>query len=126
MKPYIESLMSGMKAFVDFDEKHLSSVATKTFLTKGQEWDYEREWRMLKSLKDADEIIESPDGNIYLYSLPSDCIASVILGHRMKSEDRNEIIALIRGDARYGQVTLSETALSETSYDVEIRPITLR
>jgi hypothetical protein len=115
-----------MKAFVDFNEEHLSSAATKLFLTKGQEWYYEREWRMLKALKDANKIIELPGGNIHLYSLPPESITGVVLGHRMKPKDRDEIIALIKGDARYDHVTLSETALSETSYDVEIKPVTLR
>lgn len=112
-----------MRAFVDFSEEHLSSVATKMFLTKGEEWAYEQEWRVLKPLRDADKIIENPTGNIHLYALPPACVTGIILGHRMTPENRNEIIELVRGDSKYRHISLSETLLSETSYDVDIKPI---
>jgi hypothetical protein len=80
---------------------------------------------VIQLLKEADKIIESPDGNIHLFALPPAAITGIILGHRMKPKYRAAIIELVKDEARYGHVSLYETVLSEISYDVEIRPITV-
>lgn len=112
-----------MRALIDFSDEHLSTASAKFFFTKGKEWAYELEWRVMRFLEEADKIDPNPDGDIHLFTLPPAAVTGVILGHRMKPECRSAIIELLKDDERYGHVSLSETVLSETSYDVEIRPI---
>lgn len=116
--------MPSIKAFIDYSEEHLSTIAAKLFFTKGIQWAYEREWRMIKPLKEANKIIKNPAGNIHLFALPSTCITGVIFGHKMNPDVRREIIELLTSNEKYEHhVNLLETVLSERSYDIELKPV---
>jgi uncharacterized protein Usg len=115
--------LPSMKAFIDFDEEHLNTIATKMFFTKSIDWIYEQEWRMIKPLAEADKIIENPAGNIHLFTLPSSCMIGLILGHKMNPDKRHELLELVKADERYRHLSLSESLLDQTSYDIEIGPL---
>lgn len=98
----------------------------KLFFTKSREWEYEQEWRMVKSLKDATKVIENTEGNIHLYSLPPTCITGIILGQKMTANARSEIIEFVGNDNRYSHAAISEALSSGRDYKIEIVPIELR
>jgi hypothetical protein len=55
----------------------------KILLTKSLSWEYEREWRVIKPLNDADRILPGNPLPIHLFDFPPQSIRSVILGKRM-------------------------------------------
>ncbi len=99
------------------------SFFDKMFFTKSQAWEYEEEWRMIKGLKRADRILENPTGSVYLFSIPASCISSVILGQRMVSEIRQQVIELVRTDKRYTHVSLFQARSSTDKFAIEIQPL---
>lgn len=73
------------------DEPDLSEI----FFIKGSPWKYEREWRYLKYLNDADvrcKDLNNLDAN--LFRLPPKCIVSIILGCYRDPKLENKILAL--------------------------------
>jgi hypothetical protein len=50
------------------------------FFTKQKQWEYEKEWRMVRVLDEATTVIKNEQGDVYLFELPPDCISQVILG----------------------------------------------
>lgn len=109
---------ANMAAFIDFNDEHLKSLTRKMFFTKGSDWTYEQEWRVVKRLKDADK----KNGEIHLFSLPPQCITEVILGYKLNPEVRQQIIKLIQVDSTdYWQVKLYEAAPCEETYDIDLR-----
>ena len=73
------------------DEPNLSEI----FFIKGSPWKYEREWRYLKYLNEADvrrKDLNNLDAN--LFRLPPKCIVSIILGCYRVPELENKILAL--------------------------------
>jgi hypothetical protein len=52
------------------------------FLVKSREWEYEREWRILRPLREADKVINAEAGDVHLFKLPSGCVKAIILGVR--------------------------------------------
>lgn len=58
-------------AFTEFD-------GPEFFLIKSEDWSYENEWRLIKSLSDANEI----RGSIHLFSFPPQAVRSITLGIR--------------------------------------------
>ncbi|WP_150624702.1 DUF2971 domain-containing protein [Pandoraea captiosa] len=54
------------------------------FFTKAECWSYENEWRVIKYLLQAHEVLAGPNGiPIHLFKVPPDAIKEVIFGFRM-------------------------------------------
>lgn len=72
-------------------------VRFEPFFTKSPQWAYEEEYRIVRRLKDATEV-ESTAGDGYpvrVFSCPSHCIRSVIVGQRFY-KNRMDLIGAIR------------------------------
>ena len=94
------------------------------FLTKGSDWQYEKEWRYLKYLNDADERREEPNNYpIELFRLPPKCIKGVILGCRRSKELENNIVALRRDDPEFGHLQILQARASTRRYRLGIEEI---
>jgi hypothetical protein len=95
----------------------------KMFFTKSEAWSYEEEWRMIKGLNEATRVIENPDGDIYLFSIPPSCLKSVVLGERMPAEKRKTLVEFLMTDARYSHVKLFEAKSSTSNFAITITPL---
>ncbi|MYE90012.1 DUF2971 domain-containing protein [Candidatus Poribacteria bacterium] len=87
------------------------------FLVKGSDWKYEKEWRYLKYLNDADERHEkSNTHSVELFRLPPKCIRGVILGCYRSKELENKVVALQRDDPQLGHLQILQARASTTRY----------
>lgn len=50
------------------------------FVTKGTQWTYEREWRMLAPLRNATRSLTVAGELVYLYAFPPEALTTVVLG----------------------------------------------
>jgi Protein of unknown function (DUF2971) len=124
-RPKFDPLID-MSLIDDLTDEDAISFFDKMFFTKSQEWDYEEEWRMIKGLKRADRILELPTENVYLFSIPPSCIVSIILGQRMDSETRQQVIEFSRTDKRYTHVSVFQARSSTDKFAIEIQPYSHR
>ena len=91
------------------------------FLTKGSDWKYEKEWRYLKYLNDADERHDEPNTHpVELFRLPPKCIVGVILGGYRSKELEDKIVALRRDDPEFGHLQILQARMSTTRYKLWI------
>jgi Protein of unknown function (DUF2971) len=85
------------------------------FQTKAKSWEYEREWRLLRVLSEADSRIDQAPFPICLFDFPQASVQQVIIGIRsspvLVSEVRslisgfpNAVLRVAREDAGYGLV----------------------
>lgn len=96
--------------------------ANTNILTKSQHWAYEEELRMCASPTAADETKLGLNGEpIYLFRFPVEALREVILGFRMLNEHKDAILQILRDEYRNAKVY--ETALNESDYDLDVRPI---
>jgi len=123
-RPRFDPLIDLSMLDLDEDSDEWASWIDKFFYTKSTEWGQEKEWRMLRPLKDASNIIESKDGNIHLFELPASCVSGVILGERMNSDMRSQVIELMTRDERYRHASVFETRFSDREFRIEIVPLT--
>jgi len=72
----------------------VEATTQELFFTKGKDWGYEREWRMLRLLSDSEMSISTSAGAVHLFPVPPGCISGVILGCRISEQHRGEIEAL--------------------------------
>ena len=87
------------------------------FFIKSFDWKYEKEWRYLKYLNDADERrkdVNNLDAN--LFWLPPKCIMGVILGCYRSKKLEKRFVALRRDDPEFGHLQILEARASTTSY----------
>ena len=70
--------------------------AARCYSSKGEEWAYEREWRVVRLLETS-EYIETRKGYRYAEFTP-DCLKRVILGHRMHQDDKLKILEMLGKD----------------------------
>ena len=97
---------------------------SEIFFTKGSDWQYEKEWRYLKYLNDADERCKDAnnlDANIFW--LPPKCIVGVILGGYRSKELENKIVALRRDDPEFKHLQIQQAGASTTRYQLQIKEI---
>uniref|UniRef100_UPI0009E81C41 DUF2971 domain-containing protein n=1 Tax=Pseudomonas sp. GTC 16482 TaxID=1661693 RepID=UPI0009E81C41 len=66
------------------------------YLTKGIEWGYEKEWRILQKANNASSVIETPIGDVHLFEFPSDAVTAVVIGARATESTRSRIESVLR------------------------------
>lgn len=90
------------------------------FLTKGSDWSYENEWRMLDLLSNASQIIGSGSAAVHLFDFPKSAIKAVIFGCRMADTKKTEICQILRDCDEYSHVRCAEARIDEKHYRVSL------
>ncbi len=90
------------------------------FFTKGTDWSYEREWRMLALLTKSSKLVALPDDNIHLFSFPSSALCEIVVGARASNELNEAIGRLIRSDPALAHVVIRRTVLTQDKSAIQI------
>ena len=94
------------------------------FFTKGSDWQYEKEWRYLKFLNDADKRHETPNTpSVELFRLPPKCIRGVILGCRSSKELKDTIVALRHDDPEFEHLQIQQAGALTKYYRLGIKEV---
>lgn len=93
------------------------------FFVKDAAWAYEREWRMLRLLPDADRTIDALNGKVHLFALPPECVTGVILGCRADPQTRREVAEFLDQDPRYQHVVLKQVVRDSKAFGLRIEPV---
>lgn len=89
---------------------------TDVLLIKSREWEYEEEWRIIRPLREADEVRDFKPYSIYLFNFPTDTIREVILGCKMSGDKKNELIGLIK--LKFDDVSIYQAELNVQDYNI--------
>ena len=74
-------------------------IPKEVFFTKATAWSYEKEWRMIKHLPTADELLIVDGKNVHLFNVPKEAIKDVLIGAKISVEARDRVIAGVRANA---------------------------
>jgi len=105
-------------------KEFFTNIFANFCLTKSQDWTYEQEWRMIMLLKNAAYIKEHPSGNIFLFSLPADCIQAVILGGMIDEKDKHHIHTIIAQSDHYSHIIIKQAKIDPDHFRVNIASAT--
>jgi Protein of unknown function (DUF2971) len=113
---------------VEYSQKRpVLSVTTrdnpKVFLRKSTEWAYEKEWRLIRPLNEAD--MATPRENrvpICLFGMPKNAIKLVITGSQMVPTEHQELCNLCATIPMLEHVKIHHALLSKEQYELEIHP----
>lgn len=96
---------------------------SEIFFTKSKVWDYEREWRLIRPLSEADKIEEKENKKLHFFNLPPECIEGVIFGVRTSEEVIGRVKDVFKGSNNFKTKLLSKTVLSENEFSLGIKEI---
>ena len=90
------------------------------FFIKGTPWKYEREWRYLKEIENADVLCQQTNAlPVALFRVPPECIVGVILGCYRSQELEDKIIALRRECSELQHLRIFRMRASTKHYQLE-------
>lgn len=89
------------------------------FFTKNDEWTYEREWRILRFLKDADK---TPAENIHLFAIPPSAIREVIFGCFAPPDLIADLVLAKQANPDLSHVRFYRAKLSPNRFQMDIMP----
>ena len=104
------------------EETNEEAAMREIFFVKGLDWKYEKEWRYLKALDDADKRLRDVS-DVNLFRLPPKCIRGVILGCNSTEELQNGILELQRDAPEFGHLQIQQAHVSQTHYRLDIGEI---
>jgi len=74
------------------------------FLVKSGHWSYEREWRIIRPLQDAEVVNPGDPFGVHLFPFPPSALKAVILGARMAVKSVEAVAAAIRANGSLGHI----------------------
>lgn len=95
---------------------------TDLVLTKSSHWSYEREWRIMRDLADANLVIPSEPFPIHLFEFPRDAVTSVILGARATDDTEKSIKSILQSHEKYKSTVLKRATPNESHFLLNIIP----
>jgi hypothetical protein len=99
-------------------EEYASQLITDLLLTKGKDWEYEQEWRMVLPLDDQQRYPHEIDGRFHLFSVPWEAFRGVVIGARASDATKQAIRTAIDATAGLKHVTVRQAVTSDTTYEV--------
>ncbi|MCF5657903.1 DUF2971 domain-containing protein [Pseudomonas poae] len=91
---------------------------SELFLTKSEHWKYEKEWRMVVGLIDADEVISDVGGDICLYEFPASAIKAVFVGSKMQEDTLSALIKNIDSDRSLSHLEIFKGKVHPINYSL--------
>jgi len=99
----------------------LSDVVDFTpFMTKGIDWRYEAEWRMIMPLDTASSVIGEGPHAVHLFEFPAKAIATVVLGYRMAEEKKENFRKLLCNSPKFSHVRCVDAKIDSVNYSVHV------
>lgn len=90
------------------------------FVSKGKNWAYEREWRMLAPLNDSSRSVSVDGDSVHLYEVPPDALTSVVVGARAPDAFERRIRDIVRTNADLAHVSVSRAILDLRGQRVQV------
>ena len=127
----IDSIIESMKELrraidehIVYDGSEVLDDILPLFLTKGNAWEYEREWRIIYTKK---QIYEFDDDALYSGSILFNCISAIYLGYRIDVEKRNHILEICnRINTLDNSIRVYQEKLDKTGYNIQFEELVHR
>jgi hypothetical protein len=90
----------------------------EVFLVKSSDWAYEHEWRIIRAIPEADEVIPGKLYPIYLFRFPANAVIEVILGSRMSQDCRDAISHIVLKSGQFDNVRVLQAVPDEKEFRI--------
>lgn len=94
--------------------------AIELFLVKSGHWAYEREWRMIRPLQDADKVLEKQPFPVHLYSYPLQALKAIIIGARATTNTTRQIREIVSQGSAYSHIQIKQSLPDASHFHLRI------
>jgi hypothetical protein len=94
---------------------------TELYFTKGEDWKYEAEWRIVRPLEQATLVREINGTPIHLFEIPSIAIREVVYGAKASESLINQLKTLLKR-VEYKHVALRKAKFTLSDFTVQLNP----
>jgi hypothetical protein len=91
-----------------------NAVPHRWFLVKSKEWEYEKEYRIIREFRDCEAECRNGE-TVYLCPLPKNAVKAIYLGVRMEKKECERIMAI----ARPRGISIFQARLSRSNFGLE-------
>ena len=93
-------------------------LAHRYFLYKSKHWEYENEWRMIRELKGADQVLSVESEEIHLFSFPAAALRCVVLGCRIEDQVEGKLRDIL-SEGRYAHVECYRAGIDSADFRLD-------
>ena len=95
------------------------------FLNKSKEWEYEKEWRLIKIVANSIKAPKNDSNNneVHLLSIPRDTITGIVFGLDFDLDEKSRIINRILSEENFSKVIPYDSVINRNDRRIEIKPI---
>lgn len=76
------------------------------FFVKSSDWKYEKEWRVVRKLKNASRVIGDGHSGVHLFQFPASIITQLIFGCNMPHNERVRITKVVKSNSQLRGISL--------------------
>lgn len=100
-------------------------MSWEMLFTKGLDWSYEREWRIVRQLQNRDDVLPDEKGvrRICVWNIDPEAIDSVYLGLRVTERVKSEVLSATAPGTPLQHVRVYEARLGVGRFDLEFAMI---
>lgn len=107
------------RPFIDIRTIKEGTEFPDILFTKNEDWRYEQEWRIIRFLKDADEIRNKA---VHLFRIPPTAIREIIFGYKSDSAVTGALEKSLGKNAKLNHIKVSVAKLSKKQYEMDLLP----
>lgn len=108
---------STKRAELDLIEKYRGDSKDKEILfRKSPHWMYEKEWRKIKNLENADSTISQ--SKVYLFKTPSDSVKEIVFGMRSSENTNKEVFEKLKLNSTLNHVRVFQAQRDNSRFGI--------
>jgi hypothetical protein len=89
-------------------------------ITKGTEWSYEKEWRMLVPLQDATRSLTIGGDTVHLFAFPPDALRGIILGAHASHDTETCVQKILNDRPQLGHIQMTRAIIDLVARSVKV------
>jgi len=91
------------------------------FLVKSTDWAYEKEWRIMRPLADAETVADAQQLPVHLFRYSSDAIKEIIFGAKILPSTKCALLEVIAAQPYLRHVVLKQAFIDQQVYGMKLR-----
>ncbi|NWB16894.1 DUF2971 domain-containing protein [Pseudomonas sp. D6002] len=91
---------------------------SELFLTKSEHWEYEKEWRMVVALSDANKVLKVGGEDVCLFEFPVAAIKSIFVGAKMQEDTISELLKNLESDTSLRHLNVFKAKVHSSNYSL--------
>lgn len=115
-------IYASQRPSVDFTKIESIHRFVDTLITKGEDWSYEQEWRLILPIENANIVKDIGADVIHLFKFPKSSVKSITIGCKISKEKEQALIDIVNSSPEYKNTIIKKAEIDQEHFRVNIKP----